>query len=548
MALRLLNDFRTNFFSFQFHFLGHDISLLPTLLVIFVTSRVIKLLKGIHAVNYLPGFRVPFQPLAIPGAILPTTSWNFGPSAHWNWRSTVYKTFGSEIFSVIPFLVGAPSIYTSSIEVARQVVSGEQKGSSRSFQKSEFANRVLIKWGMNLVGALDGHVWRKHRRVVGPAYELVWTETLNTYRQMEAGEGWDAKDTIDVPSVGRLTTKLALLVIAKCGFGFSFDWSAPPTGPDGKMSVQKALSVLSKSHLVALMAPDWVRYLPLPGFAQIREAFDQFSGFMQREFEARVAEVRNEEQSADERIDAFTMLVRANEQQTGKLCLNNQEVIGNVFIMLFAGHETTAHTLETTLALLALHQDLQNEVYEQIVSVVGYDRDPKFEDYANLDKVLHAFYEALRLFPTAYLLIREAAEDTVLQVPNPVGQEGSTPYPVPKGTRVIIDMISLHYNERYFADPTAFKPSRWSGTSSESEALFSFSVGPRACIGRKFALTEAVAFLTMLLRDWRVEPAFKEDESREAWRERVMGTPDLVLTLSVKEAPVRLTRRRPGRG
>jgi len=90
--------------------------------------------------------------------------------------------------------------------------------------------------------------------------------------------------------------------------------------------------------------------------------------------------------------------VRANEQEKGKLRLDDQEVIGNVFILLFAGHETTAHMFSATLALLSLHPDIQNEIVEQIVSVVGYDRDPRYDDYSNLDKVLSAFYEALRMF------------------------------------------------------------------------------------------------------------------------------------------------------
>jgi len=33
-------------------------------------------------------------------------------------------------------------------------------------------------------------------------------------------------------------------------------------------------------------------------------------------------------------------------------------------------------------------------------------------------------------------MIREADEDTVLQIPNPPGQEGSTAFPVPKGLQV----------------------------------------------------------------------------------------------------------------
>jgi hypothetical protein len=38
--------------------------------------------------------------------------------------------------------------------------------------------------------------------------------------------------------------------------------------------------------------------------------------------------------------------------------------------------ETTAYSLASTIGFLSLHEDIQEEVLEQIQSVVGYDRDP----------------------------------------------------------------------------------------------------------------------------------------------------------------------------
>jgi hypothetical protein len=40
-------------------------------------------------------------------------------------------------------------------------------------------------------------------------------------------------------------------------------------------------------------------------------------------------------------------------------------------------------------------------------------------------------------------MIREAFEDTVLEIPNPHGEEGSKIVPVPKGTQVLVDMIGV---------------------------------------------------------------------------------------------------------
>ena len=54
-----------------------------------------------------------------------------------------------------------------------------------------------------------------------------------------------------------------------------------------------------------------------------------------------------------------------------------------------------------------------------------------------------AFYEALRMFPSGAVMIREATEDTVLKVPNPVGEEGEKVLPMAKGAQVTIDMVGV---------------------------------------------------------------------------------------------------------
>lgn len=127
--------------------------------------------------------------------------------------------------------------------------------------------------------------------------------------------------------------------------------------------------------------------------------------------------------------------------------------------------------------------------------------------------------------------------------------------------------LYAEYNPRYFDEPEKFKPSRWYGlSSSDSEAFTAFSIGvsvsfqlctrgslnaltvrphegPRACIGRKFATTEAVCFLTMIIRDWEINPLLRDGETKEAWRHRVLDA-SIVITLGVKDVPVTFTRRR----
>ncbi|PPQ65337.1 hypothetical protein CVT26_000052 [Gymnopilus dilepis] len=493
-------------------------------------------------VSHIPGLRVPFWPLGLPGVLLPVTWWNPSVFFTWEWRHNLYKRFGHDTFSVVSFVTGPSGFYSANLDIARQVAIG---GHKTSFVKPRDMSRALLLWGMNIVAA-DGELWRKHRRIMGPAfnmdlYQLVWQESLRMYKEMIAAEGWDGKKTIEIPVIQKLTFKFALLIIGRCGFGFDFNWFSPPRAADGSMSVLEALRIVGDSYMIAVFLPKWIQNLPFKKLKESKEAHQQMMHFMQTQVSERKAEIQSQSEAADNRHDAFTMLVKANEEQ-GKFKLDDQELIGNVYIMLFAGHETTAHTLAATLGFLSVHEDVQEELYQQVVSVVGHDRDPVFDDYNKLDKVLAGFYEALRLFPAGYILIREAYEDTVLHVPKPVGEEGTTTIPVPKGTQVVVDMIGAQLNPRYFDSPEEFRPSRWYGLAHDSEAFSAFSIGPRACIGRKFATVEAVCFLSMLLRDFKVQPLLQPAETVQQWKDRVLDA-KIAITLGVKDVPLKFVRR-----
>ena len=84
--------------------------------------------------------------------------------------------------------------------------------------------------------------------------------------------------------------------------------------------------------------------------------------------------------------------------------------------------ETTAHSIAATLGFLSIFDELQEEIYQQIISVVGHEREPvgtfyfhsqyraegalqMYDDYPKLNKVLAAFFEALRMFRAHHSLL-----------------------------------------------------------------------------------------------------------------------------------------------
>ncbi|KAF9243485.1 cytochrome P450 [Melanogaster broomeanus] len=528
-----------------------------TIAAILVFSRIVKLVDGIKAVGSLPGLRIPAEPLSIPGAILPETLWNPGLLFTWTWRKNrnVYRHYGRDTVSIVPFIYGVPTLYTRSMEVARQVITAGHN--SGAFGKSDSKGGGLLFWGPNIV-ANEGEQWRKYRKIATPAfnngtYAFEWEASQRLYAEMVSAEGWSSKDVIEVPSIQALTFKFTLVIFASVGFGLPFTWSDSPAR-QGEMTVQECFQTIVRTNMFAITAPEWVWKLPFGWVRRTRHAYDTMRAFMQSQISVRREDMRSRGEKKPAR-DIFSLLVRASGDEGGKMGLDDKEVIGNLFSLMLAGHETTAYTLSATLGFLALNAGVQDEIVAQVRDVTRESDNGVLllEDYGKLDKVLAAFYEGTRLFPSVLFLIREAKQDTVLNVSD--GEE-SRMLPVKKGTYIVVDMVGVQYNPRYFADPEEFRPSRWYKRNrgdanekelSESEEYTAFSVGPRSCIGRKFATTEAVCFLASLLRDWRVEPllATKPDgkvETQDEWRERIMQA-TMSVTMGIKDVPLRLVRR-----
>jgi len=479
--------------------------------------------------------------MSLVGAIVPTMPLNPGLNWSWLWRTFGYRQFGSETISVVALVSGKPSIYTCSPEVAKQVLSG-----SDSYIKHPESMVALLLWGDNVISS-NYEDYKRHRRIVGPSfstdtYNLVWKETIRTYKEMVDTEGWATKTSFTVPAVNKYMTKFTLSIISMCGFGLPIRWQEQTESAnlEGETPFGEALSTVCEGVITRLATPSWMYKLPIQALHDVDKAYRDLGKFMRG-----VISDRKEEIGADtldsmqaRKNDLFTSLVRANEGE-GKLGLSDQEMIGNLFSFMFAGHETTAHVLSATLSLLALHPAEQEIVSAQIREVLPDSAEPVFDDLNKLDKVWACFQEAARLFPAGAIVTRDTTEPVTLLLDE--GQSSPKTLHLPAGIRIVVDMIGIHYNPRIYENPEQFKPSRWYGKADSDSTFFGF--GPRACLGRKFAQTEATCLLALILRDWKVEPVFLEGETTEKWRDRIMQGSMVGLGFGIRSSPLRFNKR-----
>ena len=199
--------------------------------------------------------------------------------------------------------------------------------------------------------------------------------------------------------------------------------------------------------------------------------------------------------SADARDDLLTTLLHARDADGSGM--TDAQLVDEVLTLLLAGHETTALALAYALYLLAAHPDAQAALRAQVAAVLG-DRPPAHADLPRLPYLRNVVTEAMRLYPPADFLGREATEDcTVAGIP------------IRRGTNLFVSQWVMHRDPRYFPDPLRFDPGRWTPEFERSLprfAYFPFGGGPRFCIGQTFATAEAALVLAVLCRRFAFAP------------------------------------------
>ncbi|KIL67056.1 hypothetical protein M378DRAFT_160034 [Amanita muscaria Koide BX008] len=216
-------------------------------------------------------------------------------------------------------------------------------------------------------------------------------------------------------------------------------------------------------------------------------------------------EKSRQETDAEKDKSILGLLLKGRSHNTNFKLLQD-EVVGQG-LFLFAGYETTAMEL-------ARHPEKQDKLRRELLQFSG--NDPTWDQVVTgtacpyLDAVTH---ETLRLYPPVEAMQRIADKDDVVPLSFPMktssGEMVDSIF-VPKGTMVTTPFIHMNRSEAFWGpDAKQFVPERWleenpypSKDFSGYKHIYTFSDGPRICIGRMFALAEFKAVLSVLIRNF----------------------------------------------
>lgn len=277
-------------------------------------------------------------------------------------------------------------MYVADVDIINQVYA-RRKDFDRSPQVITSIPNLL----QGSVSSVTGAEWQRQRRITAHPFNeqnmnLVWDESL---RQAKALCAWWERNAEGFNTSCEDAMTVALNVLATAGLGHSWSFRQSTSQNSGRRDtseIQSAdyrdtLATILSSMNVLSLTPDWMydlnlRYvplLPLPkAWRDHLMAAKRLRMLMRKIVEERRAEFRDGK--IKENTFLNSMIAESETSATGKGAgLSDLELFGNMFAYSVAGHESTAHTLNYALNLLAAYPEWQDwiqaevdQVYQQI--------------------------------------------------------------------------------------------------------------------------------------------------------------------------------------
>lgn len=348
------------------------------------------------------------------------------------------------------------------------------------WMKDRILRSLSVILGTGLLTS-EGDLWRKQRKLIAPSLTKKHIATYADAMVKSAADYADALEAGRVRDVHDDMSRVTLEIVVATLFGTAIR--------GGHDEVGRAIDTVMNDfaelvHSWRRLMPGWVPFKARRRMTTSIKTIDDI-----------VFDVIQERKKSGKRgDDLLSRLLEARDE--GGAAMSDAQLRDEAVTLFVAGHETTANALSFALMLLGDHPSTDAALAEEIGRVLG-DRKATADDVGALKLTDAVMKEAMRLYPPAHIIGREAMVDVEL---------GS--HRLAKGTGVVFSPWAMHHDGRYWPDPFAFKPERWLDGSTSSlpkNVYIPFGGGPRVCVGSHFATMESVLVLATLLQRVRFE-------------------------------------------
>ncbi|KAF5269233.1 hypothetical protein FQR65_LT02534 [Abscondita terminalis] len=212
-----------------------------------------------------------------------------------------------------------------------------------------------------------------------------------------------------------------------------------------------------------------------------------------------VIKTREETQTQRDDLVDFLIDLKNKAAEEGLNHIDHKSFLGQAISFFIAGQETTTIILSCLLHELCVNIDIQERVRKEINEVLEEYGELKYESINQMKYLDMVISEALRKYPVLGIIQRKCIEDSVIPETN---------FKIERGTNIIVPIHGLLFDENYFPDPNKFDPERFSEANKHKVNPYvyqPFSLGPRNCIGKRFALLNMKIAVVYLMQKYQFE-------------------------------------------
>ena len=196
--------------------------------------------------------------------------------------------------------------------------------------------------------------------------------------------------------------------------------------------------------------------------------------------------------------------------------INYDHVISTAGILLLAGYDTTGTTMSYIFYELAMNQDYQDVLFEE-VETARKDGGLSFDAIQSLPYLDAVVHETLRRHPVVSALERPCSKEYKLP---------GTDLVIRKGDLVRFNNMGICFDPEIFPNPEKWNPENFSKENRASRSPYSFlafSLGPRNCIAMRFAFFEMKVAVSHLVTTFKILPTTKTCKKPEVDPRSALG-------------------------
>lgn len=361
-------------------------------------------------------------------------------------------------------------------------------------------------FGRNLF-SLRGDQWRETRTMLSPAFTS--SKLKGMYKLMNQCAADFTYYMSKMPKEKRTIemkdtfTKYTNDVIATCAFGIGINSLKNPTNEFYVLGKEATNFNGIQSLKLFLMRC----YPRLSRIFNVKFVSDRVANFFTNIIKTTI-DTRNQEHIV--RNDMIQLMMEAKEKriEMGK-DFELIDMVAQAFIFFFGGFDSVSTAMCFTIHEIGINPEIQERLQQEIDGVLEEtDGNPTYDVINNMKYLDAVINESLRRYPIAVFIDRLCAETFEL----PPSLPGLKPFVVKKGMNLWFPIYGHHHDPKYFDEPYKFNPDRFLEHGKEihnSGAYMPFGLGPRMCIGNRFALLEMKVLIFHLLSRCNLKPCAK---------------------------------------